>query len=68
MPDRLTFTVEEAAELLGVSRAFAYTLVKNEELPCIRLGRRVVVPRAALDRLLGIDSSSDVSDEVREGA
>ena len=50
--ERLTLTVEEAAEVLGISRAFAYTLVKNEELPFVRLGRRVVVPRRALERLL----------------
>ncbi|MGH9030531.1 MAG: helix-turn-helix domain-containing protein [Acidimicrobiia bacterium] len=50
--ERLTLTVEETAELLGISRAFAYTLVKNEELPFVRLGRRVVVPRRALERLL----------------
>jgi excisionase family DNA binding protein len=50
--ERLTVTVEEAARVLGISRAFAYVLVKNEELPSVRLGRRVVVPRRALERLL----------------
>jgi excisionase family DNA binding protein len=46
--DRLVFTVTEAAELLGVSRAFAYELAARGELPVLRLGRRVVVPKAAL--------------------
>lgn len=52
---RLTMTVEEAAELLGISRAFAYKLVKSEALPHVRLGRRVVVPRTALERLLELE-------------
>ena len=50
--ERLTVTVEEAAALLGISRALAYELVARGELPCLRLGRRLVVPRKALDQLL----------------
>ncbi len=48
----LTMTVEEAAHLLGISRAFAYELVARGELPAVRLGRRIVVPRRALEALL----------------
>lgn len=50
--DRLTLTVEEAARLLGISRALGYELVAEGEVPSIRLGRRIVVPRRALDTLL----------------
>jgi excisionase family DNA binding protein len=49
---RLTLTVEEAAQLLGISRALGYELVARGEVPSIRLGRRIVVPRRALDTLL----------------
>lgn len=54
MPElnRLTLTVEEAAELLGISRGLAYELVKRGELPRLQLGRRVVVPRKALEDLM----------------
>lgn len=52
-PDRLTLTVEEAAATLGISRASAYEAVRRGEIPAIRIGRRVLVPRVALDRLLG---------------
>jgi excisionase family DNA binding protein len=51
--DRLVFSVAEAGELLGLSRAFAYELVARGELPVIRFGRRIVVPKAALLELLG---------------
>jgi excisionase family DNA binding protein len=48
----LTLSVSEAAGLLGISRAFAYELVARGDLPSLRLGRRVVVPRRALEQLL----------------
>jgi excisionase family DNA binding protein len=53
-PDRgtLTMSVPEAADVLGISRAFAYALVARGDLPSLRLGRRVVVPRRALEQLI----------------
>jgi excisionase family DNA binding protein len=51
-PGRLTLTVEEAAALLGISRAFAYEAVRRGEIPSIRIGRRVLVPRVARDLLI----------------
>lgn len=50
--DRLTLSVEEAAELLGISRALAYELVRRGQLPRLRLGRRVVIPRKALEEFI----------------
>ncbi len=50
--DRLTVSVEEAAALLGISRALAYELVRRGDLPCLRLGRRVVIPRKALEQFV----------------
>jgi excisionase family DNA binding protein len=54
--DRLTWTVAEAAELLGISRASAYEAVHRGELPVCRVGRRMLVPRVALLRLLDEDA------------
>ena len=48
-----TLTVEEAAELLGIGRSLAYELAQRGEFPgVIRLGRRLVVSRAVIERLL----------------
>ena len=55
--ERLVLTVSEAAELLGISRAFAYELVARGELPVIRLGRRRLVPRRALLALVDQEPS-----------
>ena len=57
LPDFLT--VEEAAGILRLGRSQAYELAKlyrasggREGLPVISLGRRLRVPRAALQRLM----------------
>ena len=57
--ERLVYTVAEAGELLGISRAFAYELVARGELPVICLGRRRLVPKAALLALVGPGAESD---------
>jgi excisionase family DNA binding protein len=57
--DRLVVSVREAAELLGISRAFAYELVARGELPVIRLGRRRLVPKVALRAFVEGDRSDD---------
>ncbi len=49
----LTLSVEEAARLLGISRTLTYDLVRRAELPRLRLGRRVVIPRQALQDMIG---------------
>jgi excisionase family DNA binding protein len=48
----MTLTIEEAAEELGISRGKGYDAAKSGEIPTIKIGRRLLVPRVALDRLL----------------
>ena len=50
---RLTYTVPEAARLLGISRTSAYDCVRRGEIPALTLGRRILITRAALEQLLG---------------
>jgi excisionase family DNA binding protein len=49
---RVTLTVTEAANMLGISRSTAYELVQVGTLPSLRLGRRIVVPIHAMTDLL----------------
>ena len=53
--EALTLTVDQTAELLGISRGLAYEAVKDGSIPSVRLGRRILVPRDALLRMLGAD-------------
>jgi excisionase family DNA binding protein len=52
-PERRVVTVGEAAAILQISRGAAYQAAKTKQLPTIRIGRRLLVPLAALERLLG---------------
>ncbi len=52
MDQDLILTVEEAAGMLRISRGLAYEMVRTGRLPSIRLGRRLLVPRSALERML----------------
>lgn len=55
----LVLTVPEVAVLLGISRTHAYELAARGEIPALRLGRRIVVPRRGLERLLDGEEQSD---------
>ena len=48
---RLTYSVDEAAEALGVSRASAYEAVRRGEIPHIKIGKRILIPRSFLQSL-----------------
>jgi excisionase family DNA binding protein len=51
--DRRTYTIDEACKILRIGRNAGYEAAKRGQIPTIRIGRRLLVPRAALDRLLG---------------
>ena len=56
---RPTLTVEEAAEVVGISRGAAYQAARTGEIPTLRIGRRILVPTARLLDLLGIGADAD---------
>jgi excisionase family DNA binding protein len=52
--DRTTLTIEEAGEILGLSRWAAYEAANKGLIPTVRIGRRWIVPRHALEKLLDV--------------
>lgn len=50
--EKLCLSVSEAGRKLGISRGLAYKLARSGQLPVIRFGRRLLVPKIALERLL----------------
>lgn len=48
----LTYSVNETAELLGISRSTAYESVRDGTIPSLRFRRRIVIPKIAVERLL----------------
>ena len=45
----ITLSAEQVAQVLGISRAGAYTLMHSKDFPTIQIGKRMVVPK---DKLL----------------
>ena len=51
--EQATISVDEVAQILGISRNSAYEAVKREEIPVIRIGRRIRVVVSRFKCLLG---------------
>ena len=74
--ERLTYNVREAAKLLGLSKNSAYQACLKGEIPHLKIGKRILIPRIQLERLLfgncGAIDNKDKGDnpsagEVRDG-
>ena len=59
--DRATLTVAEVADLFGIGLSAAYKAVNAGEIPAIRIGGRLLVPTAAVRRMLLIDEHRSAS-------
>ena len=43
--EKLVYSIQEAANLLGISRSYAYELVRNGTIPALELGKKRVIPK-----------------------
>ena len=50
--DRLVLTIEEAGKLLGLGRSGTYEAARRGDIPTLRIGSRISVPKVALLKLL----------------
>ena len=50
--NRRTYDIGEVARLLGIGRNQGYEAAHRGDFPTIKIGKRLLVPKAALDRLL----------------
>ena len=58
----LTYTVEETAALIGIGRSCAYSAVRAGDIPSVKVGRRRLVPKIALERMLGLENDESPAD------
>jgi len=56
-------TLDEVASLLRISRGSAYEAARRKEIPTIRIGRRLLVPTDALERLLSANTNENPSNK-----
>jgi excisionase family DNA binding protein len=52
LENRLCISVTEAAQMLTISRNLAYEMVKQGRIPVIKFGKRLLIPRLALEKML----------------
>ncbi len=50
--EKRTYSIPEVAKVLGIGRTAAYEAARTGEIPTIRIGKRILVPDVALERLL----------------
>jgi excisionase family DNA binding protein len=50
--DKKTLSIPEVGKALGIGRSAAYEAARSGQLPTIKIGRRILVPLVALERLL----------------
>ena len=49
---KLTLTVAEAAKMMGLDKVKVYALCKTEDFPSLTIGKRILIPREALENWL----------------
>ena len=57
---RLTMTVVEAGNRLGVGKQAAYDAAHRGEIPIVRIGRKMLVPVAAFEAMLAVKSKQEL--------
>ncbi len=62
----LAWTIPEAAKKLGIGRNTAYEAARRGEIPTVKIGKRLLVPRKALERQLA--QAKVKMDSGRDGA
>jgi hypothetical protein len=56
LTENLAVSVSTASKALGTGEYATYTGIKSGDIPSIKVGRRIMVPTAALMKMLGLDS------------
>jgi excisionase family DNA binding protein len=64
-----SYSVQEAAALLGISDKTLYRMAQHGQLPCQRYRRRVLIPRAVVAALLAPPTGADMQqiERIRHG-
>ena len=63
-----TYSVSEAADLLGVSQWLVREAIRRGEIRCARIGKRIIIPVAAIDQFLAAPDDQGTSKEVPPNA
>ena len=62
MNAKLTVSVDEAAQLLGINRVTVYRLARQKDFPAVFVGRRILIPKRGLEEWLEQESRRGVGE------
>jgi len=65
--EKQTVTIKEAAQQLGLGHNAIYRAAKNGQIPSIRIGNRILVPKAVMQRLLADPGPQEPTEVVSVG-
>ena len=54
------YSVKEVQELFSISRNSVYAGIRKGNIPALRIGRRILIPKIAVDRMLTSESGSQL--------
>ena len=54
----VAFTVAEMLKVVPLGKNSAYAAIKNGVIPSIRIGRKILIPRRALEKMFDLDSTA----------
>ena len=61
--EHLVYSPDEARKLLKISRGLVYEAINTGRIPSIRIGRRILIPRSGLERLLNEGADAKFREE-----
>lgn len=44
------YKIEEVAIMMGISKSYVYQMIKENKIPVVRLGRRIIIPKVKFDK------------------
>ena len=67
MNDSLTYSVEQVAKILGISRPLAFKAVHTGDIKAIRIGRRILIPKHVISEMLMNPDNLPIATENKKG-
>lgn len=61
--DKLVYTVNETAQILNIGMNKAYELIQQKEIPNVRVGRKILIPKQALENWLANSSTTKATNK-----
>ncbi len=59
--EKLVYTVNETAQILNIGMNKAYELVQQHQIPNLRVGRKILIPKQSLEKWLAKSTDKDIS-------